>query len=183
MVGRILVFAVVAQACAGAVAEPAKAAAWQEWQLGFSAGGGVAFGLHDAVPGASAGADLQYGVSDAWAWRLALEGGAHAAVTSKGDPVGRGLATFGGTYTLDVLRWLPFAEMGLCAGWLGPSASSRIDLGAQLGVGADYLIDRRWAVAPVLRYAALPVNVSGGSDGQGPLQILTLLVRVSYRFE
>ena len=80
-------------------------------------------------------------------------------------------ASAGVVYALDVVRIVPFFEANL--GVLGlyrrtdPSPTDKmgkvehsINVGAALGLGADYLVTRRWAVGIAIRYHAFLTDLS-----------------------
>lgn len=67
-------------------------------------------------------------------------------------------ASAGVTYALDIVRIVPFFEASI--GVLGTvtlspqGAQQAVNAGISLGLGADYLLTRRWAVGVALRYYA-----------------------------
>lgn len=67
-------------------------------------------------------------------------------------------ASAGITYALDIVRIVPFFEASV--GVLGTvtlspqGAQQTVNAGISLGLGADYLLTRRWAVGVALRYYA-----------------------------
>lgn len=160
----------------------AEAATRDEWQLGAQAlGSGLATG-GDLQPGGGLGLDLQTGLRDSWALRFGLEGHGLAAADATASGVWGLGATAGATYTVDVVRWLPFVEMGLSTLMVLEGAeSARQHLGFQVGLGADFLLDRRWAVGGGLRYALLPLHMWGGGNDDAA-QLVSVAVRGSYRF-
>lgn len=140
-----------------------------ERDLSLVAGGG--YGLVVAGQGAAGhsesggggGLRLRYGLSETLA--LHAQGGAMGSA--------RGALSYGGglglTYALDLLRVVPFFEVGL--GVVGTTADGgpRAALGLALGLGADYVLSTRWSVGGALRYqlalshpAALPLLLEVG---------------------
>ncbi|MDX2021749.1 MAG: hypothetical protein SF187_16030 [Deltaproteobacteria bacterium] len=159
----------------------AWAAAEEEWQFGVSAGGARVAADGASPLGAIVGVDAQYGFNDAWAARAAVEAAWLERVNQ--DAVVRvGHAALGITYSLDVLRLLPFVEGSVCVlGVGGGVADKRSDVGLQVGLGADYLLNPRYSVGLIGRYTYLPVQLTGSDTfGETP-QLATVSLRVSYR--
>jgi hypothetical protein len=78
-------------------------------------------------------------------------------------------ASAGMTLAFDVLRVLPFVEGGATALDLGESeyiTGGRF-LGGELGFGAEYLLSRTWAIAPVARLQYFPLRLSGATRTVG----------------
>jgi len=115
-------------------------------------------------PGGVLGLEGQYGVTDAWLLRATLDGSWHA---SSGDTRPRALGGSAGiTYAVDVLRVIPFAELGVAVADLGGVAGgARTDLGVDVGVGAEYLLTRRWSLSLAVRARALPLGLRGDAAG------------------
>jgi hypothetical protein len=131
------------------------------------AGAGVADGVLARLEG-------QFGLSDVLALHGAVGSSWHRLA---GQAVRATSVTAGGTYAVDVLRVVPFAEAGIC--FLDQSGVGRRHLGIEVGVGGEYLIDRRWAVALVGRAAYLPVRLSGAGDAAS---LLGVGLRLGYLF-
>ncbi len=154
---------------AGNGAGVAAAAGAEEWQVSTN----VAYAsvrTGDSRPsGALIGIDVQYGLGDTWAARLSVSSSWHPVSAGGEGPAGivRATAvTTGLTYAVDTLQVIPVLEVGI--GLLdvgGAAATPHRDLGLQLGLGADYLLSRRWAVGGLLRYQHFPVALSGGNVG------------------
>lgn len=118
--------------------------------------------------GGGTGLDLSYGVTDALAVRATGAFTAHNLPATK-DLVG-GLLTawhagVGITYAVDATRLVPYFD--LAVGLLGRTEPVKgggnkagYDFGAEIGIGVDYLITRRWAVGFVVRYHAYLTNIT-----------------------
>lgn len=169
------------------LARPAAAVGLEEWELAVDARGAWVQADDRRPVGPGLGLQLQYGLTDAWALR--------GAVGLSGHPVGGNADRGGGTvtatsaiagvtYTVDVLRLVPFVEAGV--GLLdvrGAVAGARSGLGIDLGVGAQYLVSRRWAVGVVGRYQVFPVELGSLSsdDGETP-SLVALALRLARIF-
>jgi hypothetical protein len=130
---------------------------------------------------------ISYGITDALA--VQVQGGAtahplQAAMVNMQQLLPGTLVTWqasaGIVYALDVVRIVPFFEatLGILGTWTQTSAgvSNTFSVGASLGLGADYLITRRWAVGVVARYYASLTDLS-----QIPIY-LTAGPRITVRF-
>ena len=113
----------------------------------------------------------QYGVTDGLALHATAGASWHGATAARAVAVEAGV-----TYALDILRVVPFGEAGLCV--LGVAAGAR-GMGLQVGLGGEYLIDRHWALALVVRYAYLPLRLGGGP---GRPSLLGAGLRLGYVF-
>lgn len=101
--------------------------------------------------GVGAAAQVSYGLTDTWA--LQVLGG---VTTQPGEP-GTSLlwhASAGVVYALDVVRVVPYFEAAVGIAGLATDAGAGPNLGALVGLGADYEINRRWSVGLGLRYQA-----------------------------
>ena len=113
------------------------------------------------------GADL--GTTDAWAAHLSLGTGFHGvdADMKKMLPGGRvraSTALVGVTYTFDVLRLVPYIQTGIgVINFSGAVTNPGLRLDAELGIGADYLLTRRWALGAVLQYQFTPGQLFGSA--------------------
>jgi Outer membrane protein beta-barrel domain len=168
----------VAAALAGAEGT-ARAAGEAEWQLSMRLGAAnVSLGSIDPrAPWGMGGAlDLEYGITDAWAGRISIGGSLHPVSPNmqSGLQAGEVTATtalVGVTYTFDVLRLVPYAEIGLGLVRFGGAVNQpRSTLASELGVGADYLLTRRWACGVSFQYLFAPGDlVSNAMDlGSSP---------------
>jgi hypothetical protein len=145
----------------------AGAAAAEEWELGVRVGYAAAVADGRRPAGVLGGADLLYGLTDAWAARLSLASSIHPVDADVERPGGRVQATaiaLGFTYAVDVLRVVPFLEAGVALGFVtGDVRDARRDLGLEAGLGAAYLLTPRWALAALVRYQHFPLRL-GGAD-------------------
>jgi hypothetical protein len=115
--------------------------------------------------GGGGGVDLSYGVSDAIAIRVtgAFTGqaiGDYTTDTTR-NPSGTVLSYHAGaglTYIIDILRVVPFIDFSFgLVGSRRPTPQGDVwqnDFGMEIGIGLDYLINRRIAVGAVVRYHA-----------------------------
>jgi hypothetical protein len=111
--------------------------------------------------GGGGGLDLSYGITDALAVRVTGAVSGHLLAATKDDPGGPLLAYHAGaglTYVVDVIRLVPYAEFSLgvlgTARELNGTWTSSNKFGIELGLGADYVINRRVSVGLVVRYHA-----------------------------
>lgn len=119
--------------------------------------------------------DAWWGLDDfAWVAASASTGGLFAGASeSSSEPSSvpvEGLA--GVVLTLDVLRWVPWAE--LMAGAVGPADAMQPS--GRLGLGVDYLWAPSWAIGVAARIR--PIPTSDGVEALGSVQL-----RISHRFE
>jgi len=174
----------------GAWAAPAHAAPGEdEWQVSARLGLGDVDVDGRAPLGAIGGAELEYGFSDAWAARLLAGSGFHPVdVDLKNHlPGGTARTTFalvGVTYTFDVLRLVPYIQTGLgVINFGGAVVKPGTAFDAELGLGADYLVTRRWAVGGVLQYQFTPAQLFGSPmDFGGTSFYFALSARISWLF-
>ncbi|HEY2902986.1 MAG TPA: outer membrane beta-barrel protein [Polyangia bacterium] len=167
----------------------ARAAGEDEWQLSARLGIGDLH-IDDRSPfGPVAAVEVERGFTDAWALRLMLSESAHSVDARMADHAPGGWARVssllaGVTYTFDVLRLVPYAQLG--AGFVrfdGAVKQPRMELAGELGLGADYWLTKRWAVGGVLQYLFTPVDLFEhlGELGQSPFAF-SLSVRASRLF-
>lgn len=150
------------------LAAPGAASADEkEWVVALSPGFAVTRLGDRTAWGGGAGLDLLYGVTDALSLRLTGAYAAHSLpVVEKTDSMPGlpgGLVTAfhagaGVSYAVDIVRLVPYFDLSI--GVLGlrqptdKGEQSGYDFGVEIGVGADYLINRRLAVGFVVRYHA-----------------------------
>jgi hypothetical protein len=165
------------------------AAGEDEWQLSARLGLGDVHVDGRSPLGALAGADLEYGFSDAWAARLSVGSGFHPvdADVKNHLPGGTARTTFalvGVTYTFDVLRLVPYIQTGIgVINFGGAVAKPGTAFDAELGLGADYLVTRRWAVGGVLQYQFTPAQLFGSPmDFGGTSFYFSASARISWLF-
>jgi hypothetical protein len=169
---------------------PASAAAGEnEWQLSARLGAGDVHVDGRTPFGLLAGADLEYGLTDAWALRLALGTGYHPVdadpkMSLPGGTVHTTSALLGVTYTFDVLRLVPYVQTSIgVINIAGAVVTPGTTLDAELGLGADYLLTRRWAVGGVLQYQFTPAQLFGSAMSFGGTSFyFALAARVSWLF-
>jgi hypothetical protein len=166
----------------------ARAAGEDEWQLTARVGGGNATGSPVSPWGFAAAGELEYGVTDEWSARLSLGTVAHPVDAVKDEtPAGTRRAVtamLGATYTIDVLRLVPFVSGGVgLLRWSGPGESGRITWAMDLGVGADYLMTPRWSLGASAQYLFAPSDLFNKlrEFGEVPLAF-SLTARVSRIF-
>lgn len=166
----------------------ARAAGEDEWQLSARLGGGNATGSPIAPWGLAGALDLEYGVTEAWSARLSVGTVAHPVdAVMDVSPAGTRRATtalLGATYTIDVLRLVPYFAGGVgVLRWSGPAEDGRLTLALDLGVGADYLLTPRWSCGASAQYLFAPNDLltSARQFGEVPLAF-SLTARVSRIF-
>lgn len=164
----------------GAVPATVRAEA-REFSLGLQPLYGLTYLDDRSAHGGGGVLHLGYGITDAVGVQLMAGASAHPLSpvvpedpSQKMDPGGQLVtwqASAGVVYALDVVRIVPFFEASL--GVLGiyrrtdpgpmdkmGKIENAINVGAALGLGADYLITRRWAVGVAIRYHAFLTDLS-----------------------
>ena len=133
----------------------------KELTLALQPGFAVASVDGQTLYGGGGSLDLAYGLTDALALRVTGAFTAHHIDKIGDAPAGTFLAYQAGvglTYTLDILRLVPFFDVAI--GLLGSvrprGGGNEVNnqFGIQLGVGVDYLVTRRFSVGAVVRYHA-----------------------------
>ena len=168
----------------------AAAAGEHEWQVALRAGAGTV-NVDGRKPWGYAGAlDIEYGLTDAWAVRASLEASAHS-VSKEGDmdmrPAGTvrtNAALVGLTYTFDVLRLVPYADLQVGLIQLtGAVTTPQSLLAMQLGVGADYFVSRHITAGLSFQYLFEPADLLSDplNLGTNPFSF-TATARGSYLF-
>jgi len=166
---------------------PRRAVGEDEWQLSARLGGGNPNGYPLEPWGLAGGLDLEYGLLESFAARLSVGVVSHPVKAVKDvSPAGTlqaRTALLGATYTFDVLRLVPYMEasFGLLQ-WSGPAAP-KTTFGAELGLGADYLVTPHWAWGASAQYIFAPADLIENAQqfGQSPLAF-SLTLRVSRIF-
>jgi hypothetical protein len=115
------------------VALPRSAAAVGESEAQVALSGGAGW-LGRSGVAATLRLEGQYGLTES----LALHGAAGAWLGA----TQAGVLDLGLTYSLDVLRVVPFVEAGVAL-----LVGAEVAVGPLVGVGGEYLVDRHWAVA------------------------------------
>jgi hypothetical protein len=172
---RTLVPALVASAAlAVGAARPARAAGENEWQLSARTGGATVSVDGRTTWGFAAALDLEYGLTDAWALRATIATSFHsvdAAGPMDSRPAGRIETTsaLGGlTYTIDILRLVPYADLQFGAFKVsGAVQIPRTTFISALGIGADYFITRKWTTGLHFQYLFAPVDLITGAFNLG----------------
>lgn len=145
-----------------------------ETQASILAGLGRLAGAEEGL-GIAGGLEVERGLSDSWAARLQAGAGLH-------DGVRAALVAAGATWAFDVVRVVPFVELGVSVmDARGEGVRARQDLGLHGGLGAQYLLARRWALAAVARSHWLPWRLAGPSDAGRP-RLLQVGLRLGYVF-
>jgi hypothetical protein len=139
----------------------------------FSAGGGLGVTLLNSGGRTGVGPFLEvsasHGITDVWALHVGLGFQACRFAAEPGHDSGwqAGFSGFVGLrVAYDVLRVVPFAQLGASVAGLddaGPTAGTW--LGPEGALGAEYLIDRDWSLAPTARVRVLPLRLSGSGGG------------------
>jgi opacity protein-like surface antigen len=180
----------VALALSLAGARTAAAAGEREWQTALRLGAGTV-SIDGRKPwGIAAGIDVEYGLTDSWALRLSFEGSTHDVSkandmdTRPEGAVRTEAALLGLTYTFDVLRLVPYAN--LQAGFAqvhGAVVAPQSLLAMELGVGADYFVSRRVTAGVSFHYLFEPADLLSDplNLGTNPFSF-TATARASYLF-
>ena len=173
-----------------AAGRTAAAAGEHEWQAALRLGAGTVSVDGRKPWGLAAGVDLEYGLTDAWALRLSFEGSTHDVSKSNDmdtrpeGAIRTDAALIGLTYTFDVLRLVPYAEVqaGL-AQVRGAVVAPQSLLAMELGVGADYFVTRRVTAGLSFHYLFEPADLLSDplNLGTNPFSF-TATARASYLF-
>jgi hypothetical protein len=147
-----------------AASSPVHAAGAGEKQVAAALGGALTGG-GDLNPGMQAGVEAALGLTDTWAGRAAVSGSWQPSPGSDGPRHVTAL-TLGGTYSLDVLRWVPFLDLGFSLADLRGNGASSQRLGPQVGLGVEYLLSRRWTLAALARFDYFALRLAGPASGQ-----------------
>ncbi|HVZ89331.1 MAG TPA: hypothetical protein VHG72_20360 [Polyangia bacterium] len=155
---------------AGATARAAEAD-----ELAVSARAGIgtvsADGRHPW--GSAFGADAEYGIADGWAARASLEGQlvSVSKVPQSGLPGGllhTDAALIGVTYTIDILRIVPYAYLQIGVAQIGGAVRVPVTmLASELGVGGDYFISPRLRAGLSAQYLYRPQDLFSNPQGLG----------------
>jgi hypothetical protein len=168
----------------------ARAAGEKEWQLGARTGVGTVSVDDRTTWGFVAGIDAEYGLSDTWALRGTVMSALHS-VERENDmdtrPIGKLLtsaALVGLTYTIDILRLVPYGNLQLgVARTDGAVISPGFAFVSALGVGADYYVTPLWTTGAFFQYLFDPFDLIADpfSLGRSP-QGFSASLRVSRVF-
>jgi outer membrane protein with beta-barrel domain len=142
-------------------AAPARAVDQGEWQLGAGAGFALLREGNNPTSGLGGRIEGRYGLRDGSAAWAAVASSWHprAAETVRASAVSAGFSL-----AYDVLRIIPFAEVGPTVAGLRGAVTRGQYLGMEGALGAEYLLDRRWSAAAVARYQYLFVRLGGTAD-------------------
>jgi hypothetical protein len=159
-----------------AAAAPVHAAGAGELGVALRAGIGM-INYGNSSWGPAGGVEAEYGITDAWAIRASLEGSVHS---SSGDmAMGTGMGTPGGTwhsdavlagvtYTVDVLRLVPYAELQLgVAQIVAPAKPTSTTFASELGLGGDYYATRKLRIGVSFQYLYRPQDLFENPQGLG----------------
>lgn len=159
--------------CAAAVAvlgialAPTVAAAGGDGVKAVSAYGGIGgYTLTDpeeAPVGGVLGVEFERGFSDALAVRVGGEGAIYHGTESKLTYAGR--ATAGVVYAFDVLKYVPYAGLGIGAAVLGGGVDLRLDPYIELAGGLDILTSRSFSYGAVVRVESFLLSSAAASVG------------------
>jgi hypothetical protein len=143
---------------------PAHAAGAGETQVAPSLGFALAGTDDSAHPGMQAGVEASFGVSDAWTGRMAISSSWQPQPASS-SPRHVTTLSLGTVFSLDVVRWVPFLDLGFSLADLRGDGASSQRLGPQVGLGVEYLLSRRWTLAALASfdYFVLRLRGPGGS--------------------
>jgi hypothetical protein len=180
--------AFVAFLASAAVAAPAFAAGANELQVALRAGIGVV-NEGNRPWGPVGGLDVEYGLTDAWAIRGSLEGSTHSVSADKASGIAAGAehtdaALVGITYTVDVLRLVPYAELQFGVAQIsGPLAPPITMLASELGLGGDYYATRQLRVGLSFQYLYRPQDLFQNPEGLGNAPFMfSMTARLSWIF-
>lgn len=151
-------------ACVGAPAG-ASAAGQDELQVSLRIGTGMV-NVDGREPwGIATALDAAYGLSDAWALRLSLEGSLHSVSANAqsslpGGAIRTDAIMAGAVYALDILRLVPYAELELGVAQIaGAVREPQTMLATELGVGADYFATRQLLAGVSFQYLLRPQDL------------------------
>ena len=193
---RLALLALAASGCLlGGARVAAAAAGEEEWQVSARVGAGAVDVDGRSPFGFAAGLEVEYGLTDAWAVYASATVGLHPVDEQKMDMEMNKPALPGGTarttaavvgvsYTFDVLRLVPYIRTGLgVLNFSGAVTQPGTTLSAELGVGADYLITKHWALGGLLQYQFTPIELFGSAmDFGGTSYDFVLSVRLGRLF-
>jgi hypothetical protein len=180
----------LALAAALSLAGTARAAGESEWQAALRIGVGTVSVDGRKPWGLAGGLDIEYGLTGAWAVRASFEASTHD-VSKVNDmdmrPAGTlhtDAALIGVTYTVDVLRLVPYGNLQVGLIQLGGAVTTPQSLLAmELGLGADYFVTRRVLAGLSFHYLFEPADLLSDplNLGTNPFSF-TATGRVSYLF-
>jgi hypothetical protein len=139
----------------------AAAADVKEWTVAVTPAASLIHLDGGTAWGGGVGAELNYGVTEGLALHVSGAFTAQGLAQSDATPGGAVLGWFAGagvTYAIDILRVVPYFDFSL--GYLGTRRPTLVgsevahDFGVEVGLGVDYLVNRRISVGAVVRYHA-----------------------------
>lgn len=140
----------------------------------FSAGAGLGMALLHGAGSTGFGPAIEasgsHGLTDLWAVHVSLGFQSCRFAAGEGRAIDwkTGFSGFVGLrIAYDVLRVVPFAQLGVGVAGIdegGPTAGTW--LGPEGVLGAEYLIDRHWSLAPAARIRVMPVRLSGPDESR-----------------
>ena len=165
--------AVVALCLGLGAAATARAAEKDELAVSLRAGIGTvsADGRHPW--GNALGLDAEYGIADGWALRASLEAQLIPVSSTPPSRLPGGLlhtdaALLGVTYTIDILRLVPYVDLQLGVAQIGGAVTEPITMfAAELGVGGDYFINRHLRAGLSAQYLYRPQDLFSNPQGLG----------------
>jgi len=167
----------------------ARAVNQDEWQAALRAGAAVIHVDGRNPWGPTAALDLEYGILDAWALRLSLEGSYHSVDKQTkpalpGGTVDTESALAGICYTIDVLRLVPYADLEFGVSRFGGAVTAPLTMFvSQLGIGADYYLTHRWLAGASVQYLYRPQDLVSNPQGLGNSPFMfSVTARLSYGF-
>jgi len=171
-------------------ARVAGAAGEREWQLALRAGAGTVSVDGRKPWGMAGGLDVAYGLTDAWAVRASFEASTHDVSKSNvmdmrpAGTIHTDAALIGLMYTFDVLRLVPYADLQVGVAQVsGAVVTPQTLLAMQLGVGADYFLQRHLTAGLAFHYLFEPADLLSDplNLGTNPFSF-TVTARVSWIF-
>jgi opacity protein-like surface antigen len=171
-VPRLVALLVAAWAALGPLRAEAER---RQWLLAMTPGYSLVYVDGRSPSGGGGGFEVGYGLTEALSLRASGFLSWHAAEqtkTSPGGTIGAFSAMVGLNYTLDVIRLVPYFDVGI--GLLGvrgdagfhDSAVSNLVVpsstafGIELGFGIDYLLTRHVALGALVRYHAFLTDIT-----------------------
>jgi hypothetical protein len=150
----------------------AARAEFKEWKIAVTPAYGVAYIDSRTANGGGGGVEVGFGITEALTLHASGFLSWHAidaSMTQKAGTISAYASMLGLTYTLDVIRLVPYFEIQLgVVGTRGTAgfgsnpevAKSSDDFALGLGFGIDYLITRHVAVGVIVRYHALMTDLT-----------------------
>lgn len=158
------------------------------WQLALGAGYAYLHADERGGGGFSVDLEARRGIAELWALRAALGASWHGFGAAGPRPAAgaRSLYAVGGvSWSYDVLRVVPSADLGVVLADVRGDAirDGHGAVGFEAGAGADYLVDRRWAIGLVARGRFLPVVFGAPDADVGQVWSFAAGLRVARTFD